>query len=197
MCPQMFIVFSFPQSNLWQDMNLFYLYLVFLYRWQFSGWGALTWTFQFDLHFHSRISANLANWKTRGLTKPDNKIINHRGNGIIQSTGLHVSPTHCTWTCLLSTMPPMQLMQHFCWGNTCILFTLGNRCTCCYATHTTYAAFLLGYHPVYFRKQEYILLCQLYNLGSMSKESSCRYTIYCSSPRIVLALINAQSLICH
>ena len=35
-------------------------------------------TFQFDLHFRWTILANLkANWKTRGLTKPGNKIINH------------------------------------------------------------------------------------------------------------------------
>ena len=35
---------------------------------------------QFDLHFWSEILANLtANWKTRGLTKPDDKIINATG----------------------------------------------------------------------------------------------------------------------
>ena len=66
-------------------------------------------------------------------------------------------PTRCTWTCLLlachpcnlcSTsareqpasclpketgalyvMPPTQLIQHFCWEMTCVLFTLRNRCT--------------------------------------------------------------------
>ena len=49
--------------------------------------GVLTWTFQFDLHFRSKISANLtANWKTRSLTKPDNKIINHDGNWVTQDT---------------------------------------------------------------------------------------------------------------
>ena len=39
--------------------------------------GALAWTFQFDLHFRSKILSNLtANWKTRGPTKLDNRIIN-------------------------------------------------------------------------------------------------------------------------
>ena len=72
-CVSSFIVFLFTQSNLWQNMNLFCLVA-----------GALTWTFQFDLHFRSKILANLtANWKTRGMTKPDHKIINtinHYGN---------------------------------------------------------------------------------------------------------------------
>ena len=32
--------------------------------------GELAWTFQFDLHFRSKIFAKLtANWKTRGPTK--------------------------------------------------------------------------------------------------------------------------------
>ena len=43
-------------------------------------------------------------------------------------------------TCFLSSMLSMQLTQHLHWGNCCILFTLGNRCTSCYATHTTYVA---------------------------------------------------------
>ena len=82
--------FSFTQSNLWQDMNLFCSHLVFLYRIDRSPLlvgGVLTWTFQFDLHFCSKISPNLmANWKICGLTKPDYKIINiinHHGNLVI------------------------------------------------------------------------------------------------------------------
>ena len=59
-------------------------------KWQLSGQGALAWTFQFDLHFCSKILANLtANWKTGGLTKPDNKIINHYGNWVILHTPSH------------------------------------------------------------------------------------------------------------
>ena len=39
--------------------------------------GARAWTFQFDLHFRSKILANLtANWKTRSPTEYDNEIIN-------------------------------------------------------------------------------------------------------------------------
>ena len=50
----------------------------------FSCWGALVWTFQLDLHFRLKISANLTvNRKTRGLTKPDDKEINHHGNWVI------------------------------------------------------------------------------------------------------------------
>ena len=40
-----------------------------------------------------------------------------------------------------SSMPPMHLTWHYHWGTICILFTLGNRCTFCYATHTTNAAY--------------------------------------------------------
>ena len=35
-------------------------------------------------------------------------------------------------------MPPMQIIQQFCWGTTGVLFILGNRCSFCYATHATY-----------------------------------------------------------
>ena len=38
----------------------------------------------------------------------------------------------------LSSMPRTQSTQHFHWGTTCILFTLINMCTSCYATHLTY-----------------------------------------------------------
>ena len=98
-----------------------------------------------------------------------------------QSFWLHVSPMHCMWTHLLSSMPPTQLTWHFHWGNTCILFTLGNRCTfCCFsassiglckhATDIISTAFPLGYlFPVYFRRQVYFLLYYPRNLHGMSK----------------------------
>ena len=75
--------FSFTQSNLWQEINYF------VYIWVFLRVvvGVLVWTFQFDLHFRSEIPANLtANWKTRGLSKPGNKIINHCGNWVTKWT---------------------------------------------------------------------------------------------------------------
>ena len=49
----------------------------------------------------------------------------------MQSSWSHLPPTH-----LLSS----QLMRHFCWGSTCVLFTWGNRCISCYSTLATYAA---------------------------------------------------------
>ena len=64
------------------------------------------------------------------------------------------------------------LLLHFHWGNS-ILFTLENWCTSCYATHTTCTAFPLRHHPVYFRKQIYILSCHPCNLCGMSKGSLC------------------------
>ena len=99
----------------------------------------------------------------------------------MQSSWSHHLPMHCTWTHLLSSMPPMQLTQHFHWGNIYFLFTLGNKCTsCCFSslsiwsflhtTHAIYVAFLLGHlHPVYFRKQVYFLLCHPRNSHGMSK----------------------------
>ena len=73
----------------------------------------------------------------------------------------------------LSSMPPTQLMRHFCWGNTCILFTLGNRYISCYATYATYIAFpLKNLHCIYFRKQMHILLCHLHNWCSISAGAS-------------------------
>ena len=80
--------FSFPHSNLWQDLNLFCLYLVLLCRDDWSHIlvaGERTWTFQIDWHLRSTIFANLtANWKSWGPTKEDNEIIkniiNHHSN---------------------------------------------------------------------------------------------------------------------
>ena len=70
----------------------------------------------------------------------------------------------------------MQLTQYFCWRNTCVLFTLGNRGISGYATQATYAAFLLEHlHLLYFRKQVHILLCHPWNLCGMSKKSSGQY----------------------
>ena len=61
--------FSLTQWNLWQDINLFCLHLVFLCRTNkphILVADILTWTFRFDLHFRTKIPA----------TKPDDKIIN-------------------------------------------------------------------------------------------------------------------------
>ena len=71
-----------------QTCDKTWIYFVYIWsscrEYQFSGWSALTLTFQFDLHFCSKILANLtAKWKTHDLTKPDNKIINHYGNWVI------------------------------------------------------------------------------------------------------------------
>ena len=57
----------------------------------------------------------------------------------MQSFWLHFLPMCCKWTHLLSRMPLMLVIRHFCWGSSNILFTLGNRCKSCCATHTTYA----------------------------------------------------------
>ena len=81
-------------------------------------------------------------------------------------------------TCRLWIVHTSCLACHPCnfWGNTCILFTLRNRCISFYATHITYAAFPQRHqHPVYFRKQVHILLCHPCNLCGMSKESSSWY----------------------
>ena len=77
--------FSFTQSKLWQDMNLFCLHLVFLCsddrcypdRCHILAPGARASTLQSDLHFSSKILPNLkANWKTCSLTKLDKEINN-------------------------------------------------------------------------------------------------------------------------
>ena len=64
-------------------------------------------------------------------------------------------PKRCTWTCLLSIMPPRQLTQHFRWGNA----YLGNICTSCYDTHATYVVFPLGI--ILFTLPLYNLLCHI------------------------------------
>ena len=48
-----------------------------------------------------------------------------------QSSWEHLPPTHCVWTHLLSSIPSSQLMWHFCLGNTCVVFNLGNRSIFC------------------------------------------------------------------
>ena len=76
--PKCFLCFSFYQSNLWEDMNLSYLHLVFL-CWMTDP--------ILLVGVHSLVLSNLtyisaqgfqltAKWKTRCQTKPDNKIIN-------------------------------------------------------------------------------------------------------------------------
>ena len=60
----------------------------------------------------------------------------------IQSLWSHLLCTCCIWTYLLSIMLPMQLTWHFCWGNSCIMFTLRKKCVYCYATQTTLEAIL-------------------------------------------------------
>ena len=92
-----------------------------------------------------------------------------------QSFWLHLPLMHHTWTHLMSSMPPTQLTWYFLWGSS-VLFTLENRCTSCYASHATYAAFLLGHHPVYLRKQACILLCHRHNLCDMSGGFSGQYS---------------------
>ena len=56
-----------------------------------------------------------------------------------------------------SCILPTQFTWHCCHGITCVLFTLWDWCTSCYATHATDAAFTLRNNlcPVYFRKQVY------------------------------------------
>ena len=46
-----------------------------------------------------------------------------------QSLWSHIPRTHCMWTRLLSSMLLTQLIRAFHRGNTCVLFTLGNRWT--------------------------------------------------------------------
>ena len=109
----------------------------------------------------------------------------------------HFPPRHCAGIHILSSMPPTQLLMHFCWGSS-IPFTLGNGCISCYATwvawvyfrkpvytHATHMAFLLGYHPGYFRKQVCILLCQPHNL--CQRDLSGQYS---TLHQINLSLVN-------
>ena len=73
-------------------------------KWQLSGRGALAETFQFDLHFRSKISANLiAKWKTHGQTKPDNKMINHHSNWIIIVATFNGNPSIMIISCYSPT----------------------------------------------------------------------------------------------
>ena len=89
-----------------------------------------------------------------------------------QSSLSHLPPTRWTWTHRLFSMLPTPLTRHFRWGNTCVLFTLGNSCVSCYATHTTYSEFPLEHLcPVYFRQQAHILLYHQLNLCVMLRES--------------------------
>ena len=91
-CPQMFGLFSFPQSNLWQDINLFYLRLVFVCRWKFSCQGVLAWTLQFDLNSRAEISVKItANWKYHGLTKQFIEKLT------IRATGSYLSYLNYSW----------------------------------------------------------------------------------------------------
>ena len=75
------------------------------------------------------------------------------------------------------SMPLMQFTGHFCRGTTCMLFTLGDKCTSYYATHITYAAFLFGnnLHPFNLRKQVHFLPCRSTNLWSISNRTSSQY----------------------
>ena len=72
-----------------------------------------------------------------------------------QSPWSHLPLTHHAWTRLLFSIPLMQPTWHFRWENTCVLFTLGNKWTSCYATHETHAPFPQGHRPVYPMKQVY------------------------------------------
>ena len=48
-----------------------------------------------------------------------------------------------------SIMPPKQFMWYFHRGTTCILFTLGNKCTSCYATYATYVVHSISFHTFF------------------------------------------------
>ena len=90
-----------------------------------------------------------------------------------QSASSYIPPTRDTGTRLMSSMPPTQLTRHVRQGNTCVLYTLWNKCISFHATRTIYMAFPLGrLCCVDFRKQVRILLWHPHNLCSMSKESS-------------------------
>ena len=92
---------------------------------------------------------------------------------------------------LLSNIPRTQFIRLFCWGNTCVLFILGKKCTSSYATLTTYVAFPQGHRRlVYFWKQVWILLWHPCNLGSMSKEFSGRYSTLTSECSLDLFMGN-------
>ena len=79
-------LFSFLQSKLSQtrcESILFAFWPSCVVRF------VLALTFQFDLNFRTKIFANLtAIWKTRGLTKQGNEIINHHGNSVTSKNHL-------------------------------------------------------------------------------------------------------------
>ena len=93
-----------------------------------------------------------------------------------KSLWIHLLSTRCTWIRLLSSMPPTQFTWHFREGATCGLFTLGNRCISCYATHATYRRFCKD-------------ICILLTLGHMC--ISC-YTIYMACQRDLLVNIQQE-----
>ena len=92
-----------------------------------------------------------------------------------KSSWSQVPPTRCMWTRLQSNMQPTQITRHFRRVNNCILFNLGNRRICFFATPATYTEFLQGNSPVYFKRKLYIILSYPRNLCSMLKESFGRY----------------------
>ena len=89
--PNFHHVFILPHSNLWQDMNLFYLHLVFLFRDDRCPLSSVRWctrlTFQIWLRFPLKDFSWLKyTWTTRNPTKLNNKIINtinHHSNYFI------------------------------------------------------------------------------------------------------------------
>ena len=72
--------------------------------------------------------------------------------------------------------PHMQLTRHFLLGNTCVLFTSGNRYTFCYATQATTRHFYRNICVLPNLENRYILLYHSSNSCSISKESSGRYS---------------------
>ena len=72
-----------------------------------------------------------------------------------------------------SSMSSTQFTCHFHWRKICVLFTLEERCSSCYATHATYAGNNL--RSVYFRKQAQFLLFHSRNLRGMTKRYSNQY----------------------
>ena len=78
----------------------------------------------------------------------------------MQSLGLHLQSMHCKWKCHLSSMPPMQCLQHFHRGNTSVLFTLGNWSISCYAAHVIYMGCqrgYLGHYPTFYANYLYLI----------------------------------------
>ena len=82
-----------------------------------------------------------------------------------QSSWSHLSLMHCTWTHLLSNMPPTQLMLHFHWSIS--LFNLGNRCPSCYSPHMTCVA------CQQYLSSQYWILHGKWDLNLESARTSC------------------------